>query len=121
MVGWQRLPKSTKNETNKPRSAGLFFAPRQVVRRGGHDSPQFAHRSAVFRDQHFRPANREQTMEAPPFAGRYIPRSGFFGSMRAASSMFWGVVLPMVAIGVELFTHMCAEALFDPIPTLWHL
>ncbi len=31
-----------------------------------------------------------------------------------------GVVMPVLTLVVELTTHMCAEVLFDPIPTLWH-
>lgn len=31
-----------------------------------------------------------------------------------------GVVMPVLTLAVELTTHMCAELLFDPIPTLWH-
>jgi hypothetical protein len=32
-----------------------------------------------------------------------------------------GIVLPLIALGVELGSKMCATELFDPIPTLWHL
>ena len=32
-----------------------------------------------------------------------------------------GVVLPALTVGIEMFTHMCAEVFFDPIPTVWHL
>ncbi|MGH9903458.1 MAG: VIT domain-containing protein, partial [Pyrinomonadaceae bacterium] len=35
--------------------------------------------------------------------------------------MLAGVVLPAVAVGVEVTTRMCAETFFDPIPTLWHV
>lgn len=31
-----------------------------------------------------------------------------------------GVLLPVVTLGVELATGMCAESLFDPLPTVWH-
>ena len=33
---------------------------------------------------------------------------------------FAGVLLPAVALVVELATRMCAEDLFDPMPTWWH-
>ncbi len=35
--------------------------------------------------------------------------------------IFAGVLLPLITLGVELYSKMCAEALFDPIPTLWHV
>src|SRR5262245_35107678 len=31
-----------------------------------------------------------------------------------------GVILPSVAIFIELTTRMCAEEFFDPLPTIWH-
>jgi hypothetical protein len=57
-------------------------------------------------------------MEPPPFVGRHSP-------VRRAWSLgllfFAGVLLPAIAIGTELFTNLCAQALFDPLPTLAHL
>ena len=40
-----------------------------------------------------------------------------------AQTLLWlfGVVLPLVTIGVELSTRMCAEELFDPLPTPLHV
>jgi hypothetical protein len=35
--------------------------------------------------------------------------------------MSLGVALPVTAIGVELVTGICAQALFDPLPTVWHI
>src|SRR5689334_7501159 len=62
-------------------------------------------------------------MEAPPFAGQYEPRAGFFNAraIKAGFSLFWGVLLPLFTIGFELVTRMCAEVLFDPVPSLAHL
>jgi hypothetical protein len=57
-------------------------------------------------------------MEPPPFAGRYSPVRRALG---AGLLFFAGVLLPAIAIGTELFTNMCAQALFDPLPTLAHL
>src|SRR5262245_51562907 len=31
-----------------------------------------------------------------------------------------GVILPSVAICIELTTRICAEEFFDPLPTIWH-
>jgi vault protein inter-alpha-trypsin-like protein len=31
-----------------------------------------------------------------------------------------GVILPSVAIFIEFTTRICAEELFDPLPTIWH-
>lgn len=61
-------------------------------------------------------------MEAPPFAGRHTPEAGsirrYFG---AGFSLLAGVLLPLFTIGFEMITRMCAETLFDPIPSLAHL
>src|SRR5215471_11031598 len=35
-------------------------------------------------------------------------------------SFLVGVVWPAAVILLELATRMCAEAFFDPMPTLWH-
>src|SRR6185503_3193681 len=35
--------------------------------------------------------------------------------------LVFGVLLPLVTLGIELATHMCAGAFFDPIPTWWHV
>jgi len=35
--------------------------------------------------------------------------------------LFAGFLLPAITIGFELVTCMCAEALFDPLPSLAHL
>jgi len=35
--------------------------------------------------------------------------------------LIFGVVLPLITLGIELATHMCAGAFFDPIPTWWHV
>jgi Vault protein inter-alpha-trypsin domain len=34
--------------------------------------------------------------------------------------VFAGVVLPSIAILIEITTRICAEELFDPLPTVWH-
>jgi hypothetical protein len=35
--------------------------------------------------------------------------------------VLFGILLPFVTIGFELFTHMCASTFFDPLPTIWHI
>ncbi len=40
--------------------------------------------------------------------------------LRLAVFVF-GVVLPLVTLGIELATHMCGGAFFEPIPTWWHV
>ncbi len=57
-------------------------------------------------------------MEAPPFAGRYSPAAGY---AEGWPTMLGGVLFPMFTIGFELITRLCAEALFDPLPTSMHL
>jgi Vault protein inter-alpha-trypsin domain len=32
-----------------------------------------------------------------------------------------GVVLPIITIAVELANHLCANILFDPLPSFWHI
>jgi hypothetical protein len=32
-----------------------------------------------------------------------------------------GVLLPLVTLGVELTTRMCTDAIFDPLPTMFHI
>ncbi|MEN6405202.1 MAG: VIT domain-containing protein [Thermoguttaceae bacterium] len=44
--------------------------------------------------------------------------------MTRVASVFlalFGVLLPATTLGIELATRMCAEAFFDPIPTLGHI
>lgn len=36
-------------------------------------------------------------------------------------TFFAGVIMPAISITVEATTHICADAFFDPIPTIWHL
>lgn len=35
--------------------------------------------------------------------------------------LFVGAIYPAVVIGIELASRICAQALFDPMPTVWHL
>jgi hypothetical protein len=35
-------------------------------------------------------------------------------------TVFFGVIYPATVIAIELATRICAEALFDPMPTYWH-
>src|SRR5262249_13099977 len=36
-------------------------------------------------------------------------------------SFIFGVAFPAAVIAVELISRMCATALFDPLPTWWHV
>ena len=49
--------------------------------------------------------------EGPPAAQPSRPILAFLG----------GVVLPFATIAIEWSTGMCAQAFFNPIPTLWHV
>ncbi len=63
-------------------------------------------------------------MEAPPFAGRHTnppPFENVGRHLKFGFSLFAGFLLPAFTIIFELFTRMCAEALFDPLPSLAHL
>jgi hypothetical protein len=57
-------------------------------------------------------------MEAPPFAGRYAPAAGFADGW---PTLLGGILFPAFTIALELLSRLCAEALFDPLPTLAHL
>ena len=35
--------------------------------------------------------------------------------------LIFGVIYPAGVIGLELVSHMCADAFFDPMPTWWHV
>ncbi|MGE3466136.1 MAG: VIT domain-containing protein [Pyrinomonadaceae bacterium] len=45
----------------------------------------------------------------------------FPGSWLMGFFLFGGVLLPMVALVVELATGYCSQHFFDPIPTWWHV
>lgn len=47
-------------------------------------------------------------------AGQAVPRPGVW-------HLFIGVLFPAVVILTELLTQLCAETLFDPLPTPWHI
>jgi hypothetical protein len=43
---------------------------------------------------------------------------------RATPGMLWlfaGVIFPAFVVGLEAISGLCASALFDPMPTIWHL
>src|SRR5438132_530958 len=35
--------------------------------------------------------------------------------------LIFGVICPAFVIGIELISHICADAFFDPMPTYWHV
>jgi hypothetical protein len=55
----------------------------------------------------------------PPPARR--PNPGLIGGLTSMVLILFGVVLPSITIGFELFTRLCSGMLFDPIPTGLHL
>ncbi|HYJ40965.1 MAG TPA: VIT domain-containing protein, partial [Steroidobacteraceae bacterium] len=63
-------------------------------------------------------------MEAPPFAGRPanpFPYENAGRHLKFGLNLFAGFLLPAFTIAFELITRMCAEVLFDPLPSLAHL
>jgi hypothetical protein len=38
-----------------------------------------------------------------------------------AFQLIFGTLLPLTTLTIEILTHQCAEAFFDPIPTWWHV
>ncbi len=57
----------------------------------------------------------EHTSPSSPSAPK---RPGHFSQIFI---ILFGILLPIITLGVEFFTHMCAETFFDPIPTIWHI
>lgn len=55
-------------------------------------------------------SNQSFTTPAKPPA----PPAGFM-------ALLFGVVIPIITLVLEYFTHMCAGAFFDPLPTFWHV
>jgi hypothetical protein len=45
---------------------------------------------------------------------REVPKKG------SKKVMFFGVILPVLVILLEVFTGFCGGAFFDPVPTFWH-
>ncbi len=43
-----------------------------------------------------------------------IKRPGFW-------TFFCGIILPVMAVGVELLTGLCAGCFYDPLPSIWHV
>src|SRR5262245_38637538 len=60
------------------------------------------------------PEERRQGPEFDAGCGPQPPDDGVL-------SLVLGVWLPALTVGVELATRMCAEAFFDPLPTVWHV
>ena len=59
------------------------------------------------------PASPEQ--ESVPVAGAAQPTLSRWGRVFYVA---FGIVLPLAALGLK---QTCAEVLFDPAPTLWHI
>ena len=63
-------------------------------------------------------------MESPPFASRPAnpsPLGNAGHHLKFGLYLFAGFLLPAFTIAFELTTRLCAEALFDPLPSLAHL
>lgn len=57
-------------------------------------------------------AETTEKIEIKPIAERPV----YFGFFICA-----GILLPLITLILELFTKMCADIFFDPIPSLWHV
>ncbi|HTU67906.1 MAG TPA: VIT domain-containing protein [Steroidobacteraceae bacterium] len=62
-------------------------------------------------------------MDAAADEGRHAPEHGLWRPRAFIAALFLlgGVLLPIATIGFELVTRMCAETLFDPLPSWAHL
>lgn len=57
--------------------------------------------------------------EARPQSGR-VGEGGRQNSRPVFFFLIAGMLLPLLAIGIELGTRVCASLFFDPLPTVWH-
>jgi len=93
-------------------SAGLAIVTEQDVQRllarigAPETAPAAAHNLATARPEH-----QPETASSKSKPGKFI--SGLF--------LFAGVILPIITLALELATHMCAGAFFDPLPTIWNV
>ena len=44
-----------------------------------------------------------------------------FSTFKSGLIVFFGIIMPIIALGVELVTQMCADSFFDPLPTPIHI
>lgn len=56
-----------------------------------------------------------------PTAAPNAPATSTTGSFFKAVCVLFGVALPAFTLAFELFSGMCANALFNPVPTVWHM
>src|SRR6478609_106541 len=54
----------------------------------------------------------------PPVPSPTPPRLRWFS---ATLIILWGIVLPALTLLIEALTHMCADAFFDPLPSVGHV
>jgi hypothetical protein len=54
----------------------------------------------------------------PPVPSSTPPRLRWFS---ATLIILWGIVLPALTLLIEALTHMCADAFFDPLPSVGHV
>jgi hypothetical protein len=68
-----------------------------------------------------RPLDDEQKQDPGPEQARFVIPPADVPRKRHAALFFFGVGLPVLTLLIELATHMCAGAFFDPIPDIWHV
>ena len=57
---------------------------------------------------------------SPAEVSTAAPRSAEVGDLRKGLEVVGGVMLPGVTLLMEGTSRMCADAFFDPMPTIWH-
>ncbi len=85
-----------------------------------------AHRTAtVVPPDELSSPNRNQSSSTPPISREkrteLLMNGKPAGKFSVGMIMLLGIVLPIVTLTIELYTHMCAEAFFDPLPTWLHV
>jgi hypothetical protein len=68
----------------------------------------------------------EQSAQTPPLpadsnTGRQPAIRSIIKAMPSWYILIFGVILPAITLGFELYSHACGSSLFDPIPTIWHV
>ncbi|WP_455212512.1 VIT domain-containing protein [Kaarinaea lacus] len=60
----------------------------------------------------------------PSLSSSPVFRQTVRSAIKAAPGFYiiiFGVILPVITLGFELYFHACGSSLFDPIPTVWHV
>jgi hypothetical protein len=63
----------------------------------------------------------EEEVAIPAEPAPRRPGPGMMDGLASIALVLFGVILPLITIGFELFTRLCAGLVFDPLPSVWHI